>query len=173
MLVIVEGVILMNYKNWMKLLLIAICGAIIGRSTGFPIGAMLGALIIIAITQRKYKFIPRVPVKVRRVIQVLIGGSLGLTFGPETVNVLSDVMLIALIMPILHIGLALFLSFIIIRILKIDPVTALCSMAPAGVAEMVIISERFKAKLPTVVTIHVFRVIVIISVIPPIILLGL
>lgn len=163
----------MKYKNWIKLILIAVCGALIGWSTGFPIGAMLGALIIVAVTQVKYRFITSVPTIVRRMIQVLIGGSLGLTFGPDTVNSIPDVLIIAFLMPLLHITLALFLSFIIIRTMKIDPVTVLCSMAPAGVAEMAIISEKYNAKLPTVVTIHVYRVIVIISIIPPIILLGI
>lgn len=164
---------ILNYKHWIILLSVATVGALIGWSTGFPIGAMLGALIIVALTQWKRMYVDHVPIKIRRVIQVLIGSSLGLTFTSDTLSVIPDILFIALLMPLCHILLAILLSFLIFKMLKIDLITVLCSMAPAGIAEMSIISEKYGALLPTVVTIHVYRLIVIISIIPPLIIYGI
>jgi uncharacterized protein len=62
--------------------------------------------------------------------------------------------------------LALSLAFILHRYLKYDICSALASSAPAGMSEMALIAERYETDIPTVLSIHLFRVVVIITTVP-------
>jgi uncharacterized membrane protein AbrB (regulator of aidB expression) len=72
--------------------------------------------------------------------------------------------------PLLHILSALLLAFLLNRLLKFDMITALLSAAPAGLSEMSILADKYHTSIPMVVTIHLFRVLIIVSFLPLIIL---
>lgn len=146
--------------------LLALFGGGIGYLSGFPIGALLGALLIIGIIQFKTNQFPQLPFIAKKIIQVVIGGSVGLSFSHETLTLLKSIWAPALILLLLHTLFALLLAFVIIRFMKIDIITALCSAAPAGISEMVLIAEDYHASLPTIIVIHLFRILLIVTCIP-------
>lgn len=153
-------------KRWIITSGLALCGGIVGYLTNFPLGPLLGALLVIAAIQMKTNQLPRLPQKAKRVIQMILGGSIGLSFTNETFSVLSSIWIHALILPILQIGFCLLVAFFLIKVLKFDPLTAICSMAPAGMSEMILLADQYPVQTTTVVTIHLYRLLLIVSVMP-------
>ncbi|OLO40609.1 hypothetical protein BTR23_06385 [Alkalihalophilus pseudofirmus] len=153
-------------KRWVITSLLALLGGLFGYLTSFPLGPLLGALIMIAIFQMKTNKLPSLPQKAKRIIQMLLGGSIGLTFSQETFSVLSSIWLSALLLPLLQISGSLLLAFFLIKWLKFDTLTAVCSSAPAGMTEMIVLAEKYPVSVPTVVTLHLFRLMLIVSVMP-------
>lgn len=153
-------------KHWIITSFLALIGGIIGYLTNFPLGPLLGALIIIASVQMKTNRLPVLPQKAKRVIQMLLGGSIGLSFTDETFAVLSSIWLPALILPTIQIGFCLLLAVFLIKFLKFDTMTAICSTAPAGMSEMIVLAEQYPVHTPTVVTIHLYRLMLIVSIMP-------
>lgn len=153
---------------WIKIIAIALISGILGFLTKFPIGALLGTLIVIGFIQIKTNKLPQLPLKVKRIFQALFGGSLGLTFSNETIELLSspNIWLVALLTPILHLAIALMLTFILYYFFKFDLITALCCTAPAGIGEIVILSEKYNATQSSVITTHLSRMLIIIVFIP-------
>ncbi|WP_078430288.1 AbrB family transcriptional regulator [Alkalihalobacterium alkalinitrilicum] len=153
-------------KRWVITSLLALLGGLFGYLTSFPLDPLLGALIMIAIFQMKTNKLPSLPQKAKQIIQMLLGGSIGLTFSQETFSVLSSIWLSALLLPLLQIIGSLLLAFFLIKWLKFDTLTAVCSSAPAGMTEMIVLAEKYPVSVPTVVTLHLFRLMLIVSVMP-------
>ena len=153
-------------KRWVITSGLAILGGAVGYLTKFPLGPLLGALFVIAAIQLKTNQLPALPPKAKRIIQMLMGGSIGLTFTDETFSVLTSIWLPALLLPLMQIGFCLLLALFLKKVLKFDILTAVCSTAPAGMTEMIVLAERYPVHVPTVVTIHLYRLILIVSVMP-------
>lgn len=153
-------------KQWFKVGLLGFIGAVIGYTTHFPLGVLLGSAFIISIWKITKNDLLKLPIKVKRVIQVIVGGNIGLAFTNQTFNILKSIWLPAIIISLINIVLALVLALLFYRILKYDILTALASSAPAGMSEMILLAEKYNTNVPTVVSIHLFRVVIIIIVIP-------
>lgn len=155
-------------KKLIKLISIAFFGGFIGYLTGFPIGALLGSLLAIAFVQLKTQHFSDLSTNFKKMIQALVGGGVGLSIDHDTVqSMLSpEIWLVALIIPFFHLIICLILAAILFKFFKFDLVTALCSVAPAGIGEMVLLGEKYNAVQSNVVTIHLFRMLIIIIVIP-------
>jgi uncharacterized membrane protein AbrB (regulator of aidB expression) len=82
----------------------------------------------------------------------------------------KEIWLAPILIPLLHILSALFLAFLLNHLLKFDMITALLSAAPAGLSEMSLLANNYHTSIPMVVTIHLFRVLIIASFLPLIIL---
>lgn len=113
--------------------------------------------------------LPKLSDKGKTMIQTLIGANIGLTFSGETFTMFKEIWLAAIIIPLLHILSALFLAFLLHRLLKFGIITAPLSTTPAGLSEMSILADKYHTSIPMVVTIHLFRVLIIVSFLPLII----
>lgn len=153
-------------RKYYLLLLVAGSGAFLGYFTQFPIGTLLGSLTAVIIVNFKTGWFRPLSTAAKRGIQTLVGGNIGLSFSSETFLMLPKLMIPALVVTVLTIAFSLALSFILSRTLHVDFLTALCGLAPAGMSEMVIISEQFNVNISTVVTMHLFRIITIVTIIP-------
>jgi uncharacterized protein len=153
-------------KPWLIVFVLGFVGAIIGFSTGFPLGVVLGSVFLISIWKLTKNDLPKLPIQAKRIIQVIVGGSIGLAFTNQTFSILKSIWLPAILISLINILLALALAFTFHRLLKFDILTSLASSAPAGMSEMVLLAEKYDTNVSTVVSIHLFRVIVIITTIP-------
>ncbi len=164
-----KGKVVLKKNVW--LLVLGIIGGVLGFLTQFPIGTLLGTLLVIATVNIKFNYFPPLALKTKRKIQILIGASIGLTFSKETFAILTTLIVPSLMIAIITIIISLNLAVMLHKLLKFDLTSALCSLAPAGMSEMVLIAEKYDAYIPAVVTIHLFRIITIITVIPIIVYL--
>lgn len=146
-------------------LIIAVIGGLIGIKLRIPAGALIGAMIAVAI----FNILSgkgAMPSNFKLAAQMVVGGMIGLNFTMETVRGLKDLILPAIILVV---GLTVFsvlLGLIISKLTGIDLITALFSSAPGGLADMTLISEAYGANTPNVVLLHLTRLITVITVLP-------
>ncbi|UUI05635.1 AbrB family transcriptional regulator [Oceanobacillus jeddahense] len=155
--------------KYLFIIIAGLLGGLIGFLTGFPIGALIGCLISIIILHFIIDDLPKLPIVVKRCIQTFIGANIGLSFTSETFLLLPKLIIPGLFITLLTILFSLSLAYLLTKILKIDTLTAVCSLAPAGMSEMVMIAESYHVNIPIVITIHLFRIITIISLVPMIV----
>lgn len=153
-------------KKGLIIFVIAFVGALIGYSTGHPIGAFIGSLVSVALIQMKTKKFPPMSLKIKRTIQAVIGGSIGLSFTSETISTLKLIWVPMIIIPVVQLLCSFLLAIILHRFLKLDLATSFCSTNPAGMSEIAIVAEEHGADMPIVATFHLFRILFIISLLP-------
>lgn len=152
--------------KWLSILILGLLGGTVGFIINFPLAVLLGALFFVGTVQILTNRLSQFSIGTKKVIQCIIGGSIGLTFTTTTFSELSSIWNIAIIVPLLQIIFSIFLTFILYKLFKIDIVTAICSSAPAGMSEITIISEEYGAEMPIVILIHTVRVITIVIGVP-------
>lgn len=151
------------------LVFVALLGGMSGYLTGFPIGALLGtlfAVITIKFLTNKYS---TMPLTLKRCVQTFVGANIGLSFTNETFLILPKLLLPGLLLTLLTVTFSLILAYLLSRFLNVDKLTAVCGLAPAGMSEIVIIAESHQVNITTIVTMHLFRIITIVTCIPVIV----
>lgn len=143
-------------------------------------GAVAGSLtvnvVMDVITRHHYpggKAPPRdrFPTPVRLVGQVLIG----VLAGAQLDQRILSVILHALLPVVLAVILLIATSFLLARYLfskhGIDPYTAVMSAAPGGISELAAVAEEHGAAMHVVLVVHLFRVLVVVLIVLPIVML--
>ncbi|WP_019152663.1 AbrB family transcriptional regulator [Robertmurraya massiliosenegalensis] len=156
-------------KQWTLIITMAFMGGFVGYCTQLSLGVFLGSVLVISLWTIFKKNVPKFPLKIKKIVQIIVGGNIGLAFTTETFDLIKQIWLPGLLVSFINTILGLLLAFILHRYLKYDPCTALASSAPAGMSEMSLIAERYETDIPTVLSIHLFRVIVIILTVPAIV----
>ncbi|MGP4079985.1 AbrB family transcriptional regulator [Pseudalkalibacillus sp. R45] len=154
------------YLKYIVLILASLAAGLVGFITKLPLGPLLGAMALVIVINFKTEMYSPLPIRVKRLIQTFIGGSIGLTFTSETFQLLQKLVMPALLISLLTIVSSVILAFILTKWLKVDQITSVCGLAPAGMSEMVLIAEERNANVPTVVTMHLFRILTIVTIIP-------
>lgn len=149
-------------------LIVAIVGGLLGLKLKIPAGALIGAMVAVAImkigTGRG-----DIPYSYKLLAQIVVGGMLGLNFTMETVKGLKKLIIPAMVVVI---GLTLFsiiLGFVLSRLTGMDLTTALFSVSPGGLTDMTLISGEYGADTSTVALLHLMRLVTVISVLPTVI----
>lgn len=146
-------------------ILVASIGGIIGIKLKIPAGALIGAMISVAI----YNIFTGqgvIPNSFKIFAQILVGGMIGLNFTMDTVCGLKNLILPA---AMLVVGLMIFslcLGLIISKLTGLDLITALFSCSPGGLTDMTIIADEYGAQTPKVALMHLMRLITVITVLP-------
>lgn len=151
---------------------------------GALIGAVSGAMAVNALSERRSArrkkhrrvsgtHIRALPRPLRVTGQVLLGVIAGSQLTGDTLG-----LLLGALAPVLGYVAALLGSTVLLaRYLfirhRIDPLTAVMSAAPGGVSELLVSAQRQGADLHVVLTIHMFRVLVVVLVVLPILILTL
>ncbi|WP_100401142.1 AbrB family transcriptional regulator [Bacillus sp. FJAT-44742] len=153
-------------KGNAKLIGIGIAGGLVGYVTGFPIGALLGTLFAIATFNMITGAFHPLQLKTKRLIQVFIGSSIGLSFTEDTFLLFGELLFSSIILSVSTILISTLLAILSMKLLNYDAATAFSSLAPAGMSEMLLIAESHGADIPVTATIHLFRIVTIITTIP-------
>ncbi|AOT72192.1 AbrB family transcriptional regulator [Geosporobacter ferrireducens] len=146
-------------------LIIASLGGLVGVKLKIPAGAMIGAMIFVAVYNiwSSKGFIPE---NFKIAAQVLVGGMLGLNFTMDTLYGLKQMLIPALVMILGLIVLSILLGFVISKTTGMDLLTSLFSSAPGGLTEMILTSEAYGADTSKVAVLHLIRLISVITVLP-------
>lgn len=148
------------------LFLAALLGGGIGWFTGLPLGTMLGSVCGVITVQLIHKKAKPLANWVRRGIQSLIGGMIGLSVTSDIISKLPALWGPALLLMIVHVFITVIVVLILNKGFKWDLATSVCSAAPAGLSEMAILAQDFNLPMTRIVTIHIFRVLIIIATVP-------
>ncbi|MEW9093782.1 MAG: AbrB family transcriptional regulator [Clostridiaceae bacterium] len=146
-------------------LVIALIGGYIGIKAKIPAGALVGAMVSVAI-YNIYTGKGEIPYNFKLLSQIVVGGMIGLNFTMDSVKQLKNLIFPAIILVV---GLTLFsliLGFIIHKITGLDLITSLFSSAPGGITDMTLISEAYGADISKVALLHLMRLVTVITVMP-------
>ncbi len=146
-------------------LVIAMVGGILGIKLKIPAGALIGAMIAVAIYNINTGK-GDIPPNFKLLAQIVVGGMIGLNFTMETVQGLKELLIPGLILVL---GLTIFsltLGFTISKLTGVDMITALFSTSPGGLTDMTLISEAYGAETPKVALFHLMRLVTVITVMP-------
>lgn len=112
----------------------------------------------------------RLPGAVRIVGQVLLGVLAGAHLNSRTLHTLLISALPVLIAVVLLLGLSLLLARYLFSRHGVDPLTAVMATAPGGISELASVAQQKGAAMHVVLAIHLFRVLVVVLVVLPIVL---
>ncbi|WP_096439063.1 AbrB family transcriptional regulator [Alteribacter populi] len=144
----------------------SLAGGTVGWFAGIPLGVMIGAIVAVAILQVMWKKISPLRPSIKKGIQSLIGGITGLNFSSDLFQTLSTLWKPALLLLFFQIVVTSLVVLILNRFLKWDLLTAACSAAPAGLSEIVVITDGLNLPMTTIISIHLFRVVLILTIVP-------
>lgn len=147
-------------------LLLAVIGGSIGLKLKLPAGALLGAMIAVAVANLGFGYVGQIPPNFRTAAQMVVGGILGLSITRQTVASLRTMLLPAVVLVVAMISLSLVAGFILAKVTGMDLTTALFSSSPGGMTEMTLTSMSFGADTPTVALLQLLRMISIVSIMP-------
>lgn len=146
---------------------------------GALIGSVLGTMSVNKLSETVSRrrpaglmshHVPDLPAFVRGVGQVLLGVLAGTRLDQETLIIL----LYSLAPVIVSVAILLLLDLALARYLVmrhgVDPLTAVMAAAPGGISALAIIAQRQGAAMHVVLAIHLFRVLLVVMLVLPILL---
>ena len=104
---------------------------------------------------------------------MLLGVLAGARLGAETLQTLAISAVPVLVAVVLLLGLSMLLARYLFSRHGVDPLTAVMATAPGGISELASVAEQRGAAMHIVLAIHLFRVLVVVLVVLPIVLLIL
>jgi hypothetical protein len=147
-------------------LLLAAVGGYVGLKLKLPAGALLGAMIAVAVANLGFGYVGQIPSNFRVAAQMVVGGMLGLSITRETVASLRTMLLPAVILVVVMIGTSLIAGWILARVTGWDLATAFFSSSPGGMTEMTLASMSFGADTATVALLQLMRMLSVVSIMP-------
>lgn len=153
--------------NFLIALLIASAGGLIGIKIGLPQGALLGALIAVALVNTTGVFqIQRLPSPAIFIMYALIGIELGAGVDRSTFAALSRAWVPAVLFVVLLLLMTVGASILMVRFFGIDLATALFGTSPGAISGITALAADTKANVAVVVAIHTLRVTALVIAMP-------
>ena len=149
---------------------------------GALIGSVLGSMSVNRITDsisHRRPSAPVGPVRVRlpgvvRIVgQVLLGVLAGAQLNDETLLILLRSLVPVLVAVIVILGLSMLLARYLFSRHGVDPLTAVMAAAPGGISELASTADRQGAVMHVVLAIHLFRVLIVVLLVLPLVLIFL
>lgn len=164
--------VLSRQNRGISLLLLAIiagCGAFLGNLLHLPIGLLVGSFIFVASAKVMGLNVPPMNRKYKQMVQMVIGGFVGLNLQPDIFDRLLTLLIPGVIATAFHILIAFIVSFILTKLFHIPPLTALMGSTPGGLSEIANIMDDVEVDRESVVLMHIFRISLIVLFLPALI----
>jgi membrane AbrB-like protein len=155
-----------EHKKMILVLCLAAAGSFLGLYFQVPLGALLGSFILVAIAQMAGLGAKPMKKRTRQGVQMIIGGTIGINMSHELLDELVFLIIPGILLGIAHIIAAFLLAGILAKFFKIDIITALCGTIPAGLSEIAVIAKKQDADVEYVILMHLFRVSMVVIVMP-------
>jgi uncharacterized protein len=158
-------------RDWLKVCATyagAVASGYVASRIGFPLPWMVGAMVFAGSTAILRHYIP-IPVFTRSTGQTVVASSVGLSITPAAVSAIGaqfPVMLAAAFLTILA-GIAA--GVILMRLTRIDGISASLACIPGGPIEMAVLASRNGVAPGPVAFAQTLRVAMIVLIIPPLI----
>ncbi len=151
-------------KKWL-IIPSAIAGGLLDFMN-IPAGAIVGSMLGTATAQVATGADIKITLPIKRVIRATLGCYIGLGITLEGVRELKSILGAGVIMMFGMILLTFLVTFLLVKLCKWNLVQAFLSSLPAGLSEIGMNAEEFKADPMAVTTIHLMRLITILTLTP-------
>ncbi len=159
--------------SYFSMVAIGILGAAVGYALRLPAGVLVGAMLAVAIANMSGK-VPMAspPGEARLILQVGLGIILGSRFTADIVVSLKTLWQPALVCAAIAIGTGMLSALLVSRWLGVEKLTAFLGSAPGGLSDMSLIALDIGAQGPTVLIMHLVRLVCVVSIVPWIVRLA-
>ena len=151
--------------RWLATLVASIAAGASLHALGAPLPWMIGPLLAFAASNIMHADV-QVPRQLRFAGQWIVGAALGLYFSAPVVARLVDLSGWIVLATVMSLGAGLVASQLLIRIGRVDPVTAFFAGTVGGAAEMANQAERYDARVDQVAASQVTRVLLVVLLLP-------
>lgn len=150
--------------------LLTVGGAIVGGSTlhllRVPAGAMIGAMIGVALVNMSSTPVTPLPGPARLLAYGAIGWMLGQDIGRDVFTTLSRVAWpVGLVVGVIVITGAV-LGWVLHTLAGLDPATAYLATSPGGISQMAVLASDSGANASLVAAVHLARVVTVVLITP-------
>lgn len=153
----------------LMVLIVGFIGASLGALSQLPMGILLGSFISVALLQIMGFNAANYSKKTKQMIQMVIGGFIGLSIKPEMLQYISALIIPSIFAVLVHLLFALLLSLIYAKLFKISRFSAFVGVIPAGMSEVVLVLDDLKVDSQIIIFMHLFRISMLVILLPIII----
>src|SRR6056297_1624406 len=132
----------------------------------FPLPWMIGAMVFASSVRMLDRPLP-VPGQTRQIGQVLVATSVGLSFTPEAVGAMVSLLIPMVGAAVLTIALGFVVAAFLMRLTRVDVITAVLASIPMGPVESAALAVRHKVPPGPVVFAQTLRIMLLVILIPP------
>jgi len=139
---------------------------VVANWMGFPLPWMIGAMVFasgVRLADRPVE----IPVQTRQIGQVLVASSVGLSFTPDALAAMGSLIIPMLAAAILTIAIGFLVGAALMRMSRVDVVTAVLASIPMGPVESAVLAARHGVAPGPVVFSQTLRIISLVILIPP------
>lgn len=150
----------------LKLLLAGVLGALVARELGLPAGLFVGSMMAVAVLHLAGTHLGKAPFIYDEAGKILLGTAVGATLGRHILFQLGVLLPLIVVTTVLMIVVSAFLARVLARLTHLHPTTALFSLTPGGIAEMVAVAQEAGAAVTVVATLQFVRLSTVVIVVP-------
>lgn len=144
----------------------ALAFGFVGDWISLPLPWMIGAMVF-AMTLRLSNLPVRAPVMSRPIGQMLIASSVGLSFTPAAVAAVSTLFIPMIAVGILTIVAGFIAAALLMRMTRVDVITATLASIPMGPVESAHLAEKHGVFSGPIVFTQILRILILVVFIPP------
>ncbi len=144
-------------KNAIQLLTIGLASAVLAALLEIPAGWMIGPMLAVSMLKIAGLDLDKAPRAYSEVGKVLLGTFIGATFNRQALGQLGHLLPPAIAAMLAMIGIGLALAWMLHRFTRLDIATALFSLTPGGMPEMVAVAQEAGADLGIVAALQFLR----------------
>jgi membrane AbrB-like protein len=141
------------------------CG-LIGDFLNLPLPWLIGAMVF-SCALRLADLPVRVPMVTRPIGQMLVAGSVGLSFTPEAVAVVAELLLPMIAVALLTVGAGFLTASVLVRLSGVRALQAVLASVPMGPVESANLAQRYGVPPAEVVFGQTLRIVALVAIIPP------
>lgn len=134
----------------------------------FPLPWMIGAMVFTS-SVRLLNFRVLVPVQTRKLGQILVASSVGLSFTPDALRQMGSLAIPMVLTAVLTIFASILVARVLTRMAHINPRSAILSILPIGPVESAVLAKQYSVSTGPVVFSQALRIVLIVVLIPPVI----
>lgn len=149
-------------RKWVGAVIVSVVSALFLGKVGMPAASLIGPILGVGIYTRLLDAHFRVNSKFQNLIQVGVGGLIGLNATRETILGIYDFLIPIIVLNVLIIGSSLILGFLLHKVKGWDLATCILSTAPAGLTPIIILAVELNVDYNRVIVFQVLRLITVI-----------
>lgn len=144
----------------------ALLFGLVAHWIGFPLPWMIGAMVFAAGVRLAERPLP-IPGQTRQIGQILVATSVGLSFTPAAVSAMTSLLLPMVGAAILTIALGFVTAAFLMRLTRVDVITAALASIPMGPVESATLAARHNVLPGPVIFAQTLRIMLLVVLIPP------
>jgi uncharacterized protein len=133
---------------------------------GFPAGALIGAMAVIAGLKLSGVDVMEIPGPVRFLALLVIGWDLGTKFNKDLLSAVTNNLLPLVLVVAAFLVMGWVLAWTLWKLGLMDPVTAVLATSPGGLVQMGALTSEMDANAALVVGFHLLRIVAVLLSVP-------